>query len=157
MDTAYYTKLLVTEVTGEDHPRLLAIWESAVSATHDFLQAGDFAFYQSRLPQYLARLDVYACKNERQEILGFLGMSGRKIEMLFIDGALRGKGIGKKLLAFAVHRLNADQVDVNEQNRQALGFYHHLGFSVAGRSRADGEGKNYPLLHLKRDTSPENT
>lgn len=41
-------------------------------------------------------------------------------------------------------------LDVNEQNEQAVGFYLHMGFEVAGRSELDGTGKPYPLLHLRR-------
>jgi putative acetyltransferase len=140
---------MIDSVSPKDCPRLLEVWESAVRSTHDFLKAEDFVFYKSQLPLYFDSLDLYACKNGREEILGFLGVAGRKIEMLFIDSAFRGKGVGKKLLNFAVSQLKADKVDVNEQNRQATGFYTHFGFSIAGRSEVDGEGKNYPLLHLE--------
>ena len=40
-------------------------------------------------------------------------------------------------------------VDVNEQNPQALGFYRHLGFEQVGRSPLDGQGRPFPLLHLR--------
>jgi len=45
--------------------------------------------------------------------------------------------------------LNAERLDVNEQNPQALGFYLHEGFEVIGRSETDGLGQPYPLLHMK--------
>ncbi|PLX92501.1 MAG: GNAT family N-acetyltransferase, partial [Desulfuromonas sp.] len=60
----------------------------------------------------------------------------------------RGKGIGALLVAYAINAQGATNVDVNEQNGQALGFYQHLGFSVTGRSPVDGQGKPYPLLHM---------
>ncbi|SPU55612.1 Uncharacterized N-acetyltransferase YjaB [Brevundimonas vesicularis] len=40
-------------------------------------------------------------------------------------------------------------VDVNEQNIQALGFYERLGFKVTSRSAVEGQGRPYPLLHLR--------
>jgi putative acetyltransferase len=45
--------------------------------------------------------------------------------------------------------LGATQLDVNEQNEQAVGFYRRLGFEVVGRSAEDGLGQPFPLLHMK--------
>jgi putative acetyltransferase len=70
--------------------------------------------------------------------------------MLFVDNKSRGTGIGKLLLDYAVNKLNARKVDVNEQNTQALKFYYHFGFKEAGRDEYDGEGKGYPILHLEK-------
>ena len=40
-------------------------------------------------------------------------------------------------------------LDVNEQNPQAVGFYEHEGFVVAGRSPVDDAGRPFPLLHMR--------
>lgn len=64
--------------------------------------------------------------------------------MLFVDAAIRGKGTGKFLLNYAVEQLQADELDVNEQNPQGVGFYRHMGFTQTGRSELDGEGKSVP-------------
>lgn len=133
----------------KDYTTLENVWESAVKNTHYFLETKDFEYYKSRLTTYFQHVDLYTYKNEQEQIIGFLGVSGLKIEMLFIDNLYRGKGIGKKLLEFALNELKADSLDVNEQNKQAVGFYIHLGFKIVGRSELDGEGKDYPLLHMQ--------
>ena len=69
--------------------------------------------------------------------------------MLFIHPVSRGEGIGKALTEFAIHELHANSVDVNEQNKQAIGFYNHLGFVETGRSETDGLGKPFPLIHMQ--------
>ena len=140
---------MIDTVTTNDYPRLLVIWESAVKSTHDFLKTEDFEFYKVQMPAYFEHLELYAYKDEHGNINGFLGIDGRKVEMLFVDNAFRGKGIGKVLLAYAVNTLKADRLDVNEQNTRAVGFYNYFGFRIAGRSAVDGEGKNYPILHLE--------
>ncbi len=144
---------MIYPVTKYDYPRLLNVWESAVKNTHDFLKAEDFEFYKSQIPLYFDHLSLYAYK-KNEDIKGFIGVADSKIEMLFVDNSSRGMGIGKKLLIFAVNELKADKIDVNEQNKQAVGFYTHLGFTVVGRSDLDGEGKNYPLLHLEKVDGP---
>ncbi|WP_321479670.1 GNAT family N-acetyltransferase [uncultured Bacteroides sp.] len=144
---------MIDSVNEADYPRLLEVWESAVKSTHDFLKIEDFEFYKSQMPTYFAHLKVYAYKDEQGSIRGFLGVADSKIEMLFVDDAFRGTGIGKILMNFAINELKIDKVDVNEQNEQALGFYHRLGFKVVKRSACDEEGKDYPILHLERSDS----
>lgn len=43
------------------------------------------------------------------------------------------------------------EVTVNEQNPQAVGFYEHLGFQTYKRTECDEEGNPYPLLYMKRN------
>lgn len=143
------TKTHITSVTSADYPRLLAIWESAVKATHDFLTEEDFEYYKERMFTYFSQVSLYACRANDGEPAGFVGVAGTSIEMLFVDDAYRGLGIGRELLRFAIEHLRADRLDVNEQNGQAIGFYTHMGFKPMGRSAHDGEGKNYPLLHMQ--------
>lgn len=135
--------------TAADHQRLSVIWESAVRATHDFLTEEDFAYYKARLTSYFAQVSLFAYQTSAGELAGFIGIADSSVEMLFVHDAFRGQGVGRALLHFAVHRLHARRLDVNEQNSQATGFYTRMGFKVTGRSPVDGEGKPYPLLHLE--------
>jgi putative acetyltransferase len=52
-------------------------------------------------------------------------------------------------MRFAIEQMNVTELDVNEQNPQALGFYQHQGFVITGRSPLDGQGNPFPLLHLR--------
>ena len=100
------------------------------------------------LRQYLDAVMLICCKDRHQRIQGFAGVSKRQVDMLFVAPAWRGKGIGKRLLQYAIKELNAERLDVNEQNPQAVGFYQHLGFVVTDRSRLDGGGRPFPILHM---------
>lgn len=136
-----------------DHPKLIEIWEASVRATHDFLAEEDLLELKPLiLEQYFDAVDLQCAKNNDGEILGFCGVSDGSIQMLFISPNARGKGIGALLVSHAVKAQGALKVDVNEQNQQALGFYEHMGFSVVARSPRDGQGKPYPLLHMKLST-----
>ena len=53
------------------------------------------------------------------------------------------------LVTYAINHLQVTKVDVNEQNIQAVGFYKYIGFNVYKRSDLDGEGKEYPILHMQ--------
>ncbi|WP_035280786.1 acetyltransferase [Brevibacterium album] len=131
-----------------EHPRLVQIWRSAVDATHDFLSPQDRDAIEARLAaEYFphVRLHVAAVDGEA---VGFAGTAAGSLEMLFVDAAHRGRGIGGALLAHVLGRGTVTRVDVNEQNAQAAGFYARWGFEVVGRSELDGEGRPYPLLHM---------
>ena len=68
--------------------------------------------------------------------------------MLFVDASKRGKGAGRRLLiSRSLH--GSLQVDVNEQNPQAIGFYRHYGFVDVGRSEHDEAGQPFPIIHMK--------
>lgn len=86
------------------------------------------------LDTYLPNLRVDVVCDENGTIYGFLGTAENCIEMLFVDADTRGKGVGKLLVKYAVEQLRADELDVNEQNPQGVGFYLHMGFEQTGRS-----------------------
>ena len=88
-------------------------------------------------------------------LAGFLGSVGARVEMLFVEPGLRGRGVGSALLEDFCARHGEVLLDVNEQNAAARAFYARRGFRVVGRSPLDGAGWPYPLLHLRRRVSPE--
>ena len=134
--------------TIEDYPRIMEIWESAVSATHHFLSAEDFIHFKQLIPtDYLPNLEVFLLIEDEMPI-GFSAAAAGNLEMLFIHNDYRGKKYGKRLFQFMKANYAIDKVDVNEQNIQAIGFYEKLGFRRIGRSDQDGSGKNYPIIHM---------
>ncbi|MEH6308433.1 GNAT family N-acetyltransferase [Olivibacter sp. CPCC 100613] len=133
-----------------DYGRIMEIWESAVRATHHFLNEEDILHYKELIyNKYLDLVDLYGYANQKGELVGFIGISGQAIQMLFVDAAMRGIGTGKKMVQYALNEKHVRTVDVNEQNVQALGFYKHMGFVVVNRSELDDAGKPYPILSME--------
>lgn len=132
--------------------KLLTIWEYSVKATHHFLTEDAIV---SLIPYVKLGIEGIAslilAKDKWGEPIGFMGVEDGKIEMLFISSNYFGKGIGTLLITHAIDKLGAVQVDVNEQNPQALEFYIRRGFRVYDRSELDGEGNPFPILHMKLD------
>ncbi|HGM5582045.1 TPA: GNAT family N-acetyltransferase [Pseudomonas putida] len=142
----------IAPVGAEQFERLTELWEASVRATHDFLPEGYIERLRPQVrDQYLGFVQLRAAYDGQGQIRGFAGVHEGKLEMLFVDPASRGQGIGKALLAEVVAELGVCEVDVNEQNPQAVGFYLSQGFVQTGRSEVDGQGDPYPLLHLKRE------
>ena len=134
----------------EDADTLFSIWKRAVDATHDFLSPEHKAFIAKLVrEEFLPNAELTLAVDEADAPLGFLTMSGNKIDALFVDPARHGHGIGKALILRAAREQPLLLVDVNAQNASGVGFYRHLGFREIGRSATDELGLPYPLLHLE--------
>ncbi len=142
--------MAIEQVSPTDYIKLAELWEDSVRTTHDFLSDADIAAMRPRLlAEWLPAVALRVYRGSEDRILGFIGLSEEKVEMLFVASNARGRGIGKRLLAHAVARQGARLVDVNEQNEQALGFYRRQGFVEFARSPLDGQGKPFPIIHMK--------
>src|SRR5580765_7244879 len=110
-----------------EYPVLLDVWESSVRATHHFLKKNDIEIFKKiiREKDVFNHVNLTCARDINNNILGIMGVSQDKLEMLFIDAGFIGHGIGKLLLRHAITNLNITKVDVNEQNEQALKFYEH--------------------------------
>ena len=130
--------------------RLLRIWESAVRQTHTFLSESEIKRIKAYIPDAISRVERLLVFDSDEDIpIAFIGIDGHRIEMLFVDANHRGQGIGKQLTAYSVEHYDVNEVTVNEQNPQAIGFYEHLGFCTYKRTELDEEGSPYPLLYMR--------
>ncbi len=140
----------IRKSSPKDTAVLMDIWRRSVRATHHFLLETDFLEIESLVEnQYLPVVSVLVALNAHSQPVGFMGMSGDHIDALFVDPNFKGQGIGSGLIRHALKDAKEITVDVNEQNEAAVGFYAHFGFQRTGRSELDGQGKPYPLIHLR--------
>lgn len=141
---------VISPIQPEDFARVVDVWEASVRATHDFVTEDDIQFFKPLVRDGLPAVARLACvRGDAGEVVGFVGVSGAKVEMLFIAPSCIGQGIGRQLLTHAITAFGAQTLDVNEQNPQAVGFYLRMGFEIVGRSELDDFGKPYPLLHMR--------
>ncbi|MGG4108218.1 acetyltransferase [Paenibacillus lautus] len=141
----------IAAYTEEYHDQLVEIWHRAVRSTHDFLTEDDIRFYYEMVKSGALRaVELWVYLNTEQEPVGFIGLDGSKIEMLFVDPLHHGQGTGTNLIRHAEQLKGRRlQVDVNEQNPKAHAFYKKYGFVQIGRSELDGSGKPFPLIHME--------
>lgn len=146
--------MIVQAATRAHDDEIIHVWETSVRATHDFLPEEKINELKVAIKQlYLPNLAVFVAFDDTGKMAGFLGCAENRLEMLFISPENRGQGTGKKLLQYAIEELGVTELDVNEQNPQAVGFYQHMGFVQYGRSELDGEGNPFPLLHMHLKTA----
>lgn len=133
-----------------DFAELIRVWEASVRATHDFLPENYITLLRHLLEaQYLGAVNLFCTRDSHLRITGFAGTTPGKLEMLFIAPDQRGTGLGKQLLDYAMEHFHITELDVNEQNAQARGFYERQGFEVVGRTELDGLGRPHPILRMR--------
>jgi putative acetyltransferase len=134
--------------------RVIEIWRSAVDATHDFLSPEDRQSLDHEVSEFLPQAPLWLARVEGDLIAGFMMVTGRHMDALFIDPDLHGRGVGRSLVEHAITLHGDLTTDVNAQNPGAIAFYKALGFVETGRSDLDDQGRAYPIIHLARGGAP---
>lgn len=117
---------------------LLNIWEASVRTTHLFLSDVEINQIKKYVPQAFSEVErLTAAADASGKPVAFMGVTGERLEMLFVAPEVRGTGIGKQLLLHGIESYGVREVTVNEQNPQAIGFYEHMGFATYKRTDFD--------------------
>lgn len=149
LKSSMYLSGKIEKATESGFDEIVDVWEASVRATHDFLAESDIVSIRQALPgMYLPNVDLYVIRDVAGRPAGFMGVAGKKLEMLFVAPEHMGQGIGAELLEYAVKVLEVDSVDVNEANLRARRFYEKHGFEVVSRDAVDPQGNPFPILHM---------
>ena len=98
-----------------------------------------------RFENQLAQLWVY----DDGVVKGFLHIVGSEICKLYVEPVLHSRGIGEKLLAFAVEERGADHLWALEQNHRAIAYYERHGFLLTQERKPEDDTDKFLVL-LKR-------
>ena len=143
-------RLITTTSNNGLTNELVRIWESAVRQTHTFLSESEIERIKAYIPDAISRVErLLVFDNDENNPIAFIGIEGHRIVMLFVDANHRGQGIGKQLVDYSIKHYDVNEVTVNEQNPQAIGFYEHIDFCTYKRTELDEEGSPYPLLYMR--------
>ena len=129
---------------------LTALWRQSVTQTHTFLTNKDIDEIENYVPQALKEVEHLVVAQNNGDYLGFMGIEKHRLEMLFLAPQYIGKGVGRKLIEYGIEQYQINEVTVNEQNPNAIGFYEHLGFKTYKRTEFDEQGRPFPLLYMNR-------
>lgn len=82
-------------------------------------------------------------------IKGFIQMNGREICKIYVDTFFQNKGIGSKLIEYAIKEFHANNLWALEKNTGAISFYKRHGFHLTGEKKFE-EGTTEYLVKLER-------
>ena len=80
-------------------------------------------------------------------IRGFIQMNETEICKLYVDTFFQSKGLGGRLMEYAIKELHGDHLWALEKNTRAIMFYQRHGFSLTGERKYE-EGTTEYLVEL---------
>lgn len=133
----------------EDLARIAEIWVTNYRLNfYPIFQDEGFYFGELQVPgamemfaEQLPELFVY----DDGVVKGFSRIQGKEIVHLFVEPALQGRGIGERLLAFAVKEKGAKWLWALEKNAGAIRFYVRHGFRKTGEKKLEEDTDEYLL------------
>ena len=82
-------------------------------------------------------------------VKGFICAENGHIRKLFVEPVLQDRGIGHRLLQYAIDYLDARSLWVLEKNPRARQFYERHGFRLTGENQLEDGTQEY-LLRMER-------
>ena len=98
------------------------------------------------MKEMMSQAEVYVYE-DGQKIQGFIGLSDKYIEGIFVSEKMQSQGIGKLLLNYIKDRKDVLHLNVYQKNIRAIHFYQREGFEIQceGLDEATGE-KDYVMI-----------
>lgn len=145
--------MVIRKATIEDVPRIAEIlvfskrknYRSIFNNDIDSfveLQVCSLAKMYFDKPKLLEKYFVY----DDEFVKGLIRIDGIEIKELYVDSFFERKGIGGKLLDFAMSEKGCQRVWVLEKNEKAKRFYRKHGFSETGQFREVPEVPSSKIL-----------
>jgi putative acetyltransferase len=152
---SFEDSMIIRRAMPADGDTLVDIWIRSVRATHAFLSENDMQLFLPQVREYLTSdTELWVLCSECGDVMGFMGMTGSRMDSLFLAPEHQRRGGGRRLVEHAQAMRGELTVDVNEQNPAARKFYESCGFFVEGRSEFDEAGRPFPLLHMRLRHTP---
>lgn len=75
----------IDRITLKDYQGVLNVWEASVRALHHFLKKEDISYFKPLiLNTYLDAFELKGVRDDKNKIIGFIGVADQNLEMLFL-------------------------------------------------------------------------
>ncbi|AYW47032.1 N-acetyltransferase [Tetragenococcus osmophilus] len=114
----------------EDLEEALLLWEEENIKAHDSINEDYWKNQMDSVREQLPQSTVYVYVNDKDQIVGFIGLIEDYIAGLFVKTTEQSKGIGKQLLDYVKNNKTKLTLEAFAKNKRAVAFYHREGFSI---------------------------
>ncbi len=137
---------MIRSLQKADINRVADIWLDTNLKAHSFISAQYWESNYELVKEMLSQAEVYVYEDD-QKIQGFIGLSDKYIEGIFVSKKMQSQGIGKLLLNYIKDRKDVLRLNVYQKNIRAIHFYQREGFEIQceGLDEATGE-KDYVMI-----------
>ena len=137
---------MIRSLQKADINRIADIWLDTNLKAQSFISAQYWESNYELVKEMLSQAEVYVYE-DGQKIQGFIGLSDKYIEGIFVSEKMQSQGIGKLLLNYIKDRKDVLRLNVYQKNIRAIHFYQREGFEIQceGLDEATGE-KDYVMI-----------
>ncbi len=137
---------MIRALQKADINRVADIWLDTNLKAHSFISAQYWESNYELVKEMLSQAEVYVYEDD-QKIQGFIGLSDKYIEGIFVSEKMQSQSIGKLLLNYIKDRKDVLRLNVYQKNTRAIHFYQREGFEIQceGLDEATGE-KDYVMI-----------
>lgn len=141
---------MIRSLQKADINRVADIWLDTNLKAHSFISAQYWESNYELVKEMLSQAEVYVYE-DGQKIQGFIGLSDKYIEGIFVSEKMQSQGIGKLLLNYIKDKKDVLRLNVYQKNIRAIHFYQREGFEIQceGLDEATGE-KDYVMIWQRK-------
>ena len=122
---------MIRKFETQDFDAVMQIWLHGNLDAHPFIPASFWTDHFETVRDMLPQAELYVHENEApRQIDGFIGLTEKHIEGIFVAKAARSKGVGKALLEYVKALKPSLALSVYQKNERALAFYRREQFVV---------------------------
>ena len=137
---------MIRSLQKADINRVADIWLDTNLKAHSFISNQYWKSNYELVKEMLSQAEVYVYEDD-QKIQGFIGLSDKYVEGIFVSEKMLSQGIGKLLLNYIKDRKDVLRLNVYQKNIRAIHFYQREGFEIQceGLDEATDE-KDYVMI-----------
>ncbi len=120
---------MIEELNKKDINQVMDIWLKENKNTHSYIPEQYWDKHFEEVKQEILKSEVYVYR-EKEEIYGFIGLSGTYIAGIFVKKEKQTMGIGKKLIQFCKSKHVELMLHVYVKNEKAITFYKKQQFNI---------------------------
>lgn len=141
---------MIRKLEDKDIDRVMIIWKYSTIKAHNFI---DEKYWENSYDivknVYIPASETFIYEEDK-EIKGFISILNKEfIGALFIDINTQGRGIGSKLIDYAIKNYKKLNLAVYKDNKKSVEFYLNKGFDIITQQvNEDSRFKEY-IMEIK--------
>ena len=144
---------MIRRMQRADIDRVADIWLDTNIRAHNFISKqywqNNFSIVKEMLSQSAGRSKAEQYE-EKNEIQGFVGLSDKYIEGIFVSSKEQSKGIGNLLMCYVKNIKNQLSLSVYQKNIRAVNFYQKEDFNIQSENVDENTGEKEYIMTWKR-------
>ena len=124
-------------------------WLDTNIRAHNFISKQYWQNNFNIVKEMLSQSEIYVYE-EKSEIQGFVGLSDKHIEGIFVSSKVQSKGIGNLLMCYVKNIKNQLSLSVYQKNIRAVNFYQKEDFNIQSENVDENTGEKEYIMTWKR-------